>query len=86
MSKPDISTAVQEAIQGSIEGGFIEGFVGIVNYITPDGDRQFQMFSPDEQFFDRSLSMADHLYSYFREVQRLNIVGMLIEDDEDEDE
>lgn len=80
----ELTEAVASAISNTLGGSFVDGFAGIVNYIDEDGDRRFFFVWPEEQFFDRTLSMVDHLHAYCREVQRLNIVDMLIDLEDDD--
>lgn len=59
------------------DGSLVEGFVGFYNYTNDKGVRCWDILEPDHQHNDVSLSMSEHLASFFRHRRDLTIEQVL---------
>jgi hypothetical protein len=86
VTSDELVDSVHEALQGALPGCFIDGFVAMVNFIDPDGERRHHSIVPDEQYLDRTMSMVGFLNAYYTEVQRMTVIDMLTDRDDLEDD
>jgi len=82
----EVTAAVEAAIAEVLGryGAMLEAFTGMANFVGPDGDRKFVMFTPDEQLHVTTLSMTSFMEAWNVEVRRLRIHDMLASMDDDE--
>ncbi len=85
----DLQEAVADAIQKVLNargGGLIEGFIGMLEYMTPDGQHGFGLFNGTNQLHTRTLGMAQYLHAWNLEIQRLDFHEVLRDMGDDGDQ
>jgi hypothetical protein len=82
----EVTAAVETALVEVLgrHGAMLEAFTGMANFISSEGDRQFVMFTPDDQLHVTTLSLTAFMDAWNIEVRRLAIHDMLNELDPDE--
>lgn len=80
----EVALAIGEVLRKH-SGGLIEAFVGIVDYVTPDGEHGFTIFADPDQLHIRTVSLTHYLYHRELEIQRINIHDNLVDSDPDND-
>jgi hypothetical protein len=79
--------AVRDAIQAKLSEdgmGMLHTFIGMVEYVTPEGEDGFAIICPDEQLHKDTISMLQFMNARELEIQRINIHAHLMGEHDDD--